>query len=199
MSGRSKKYQNEKINEEQTVIEETETTENNATDPVPEEESQTEDETDLSRLEEKISKLENEAFEYRDKLIRKAAEFENYKKRTSEEYIRLIGTANEELILKLLPVLDDIERFQKNYSDKTNVSDLNKGVDMIFEKLGYILKNQGLSEIEALNTAFDPELHDAMMTMEKEGVEPNYVVDQYEKGYKLNDKVIRHSKVIVSK
>ncbi|MDD3044142.1 MAG: nucleotide exchange factor GrpE [Candidatus Delongbacteria bacterium] len=199
MSGRSKKYQNEKINEEQTVIEETETTENNATDSVPEEESQTEDETDLSRLEEKISKLENEAFEYRDKLIRKAAEFENYKKRTSEEYIRLIGTANEELILKLLPVLDDIERFQKNYSDKTNVSDLNKGVDMIFEKLGYILKNQGLSEIEALNTAFDPELHDAMMTMEKEGVEPNYVVDQYEKGYKLNDKVIRHSKVIVSK
>ncbi|MDY0018074.1 MAG: nucleotide exchange factor GrpE [Candidatus Delongbacteria bacterium] len=199
MSGRSKKYQNEKINEGQTVIEETETTENNGTDSVPEEESQTEDETDLSRLEEKISKLENEAFEYRDKLIRKAAEFENYKKRTSEEYIRLIGTANEELILKLLPVLDDIERFQKNYSDKTNVSDLNKGVDMIFEKLGYILKNQGLSEIEALNTAFDPELHDAMMTMEKEGVEPNYVVDQYEKGYKLNDKVIRHSKVIVSK
>jgi len=199
MSGRSKKHQSKKTAEDQALDGETETTENNETYSKPEHESQTGDGSKLSQLEDKISKLENEAFEYRDKLIRKAAEFENYKKRTSEEYIRLIGTANEELIIKLLPVLDDIERFRKNYSENINASDLKKGIDMIFDKFRNILKNQGLAEIEVLNTPFDPELHDAMMTIEKEGIEPNSVVDQYEKGYKLNDKVIRHSKVIVSK
>jgi len=76
---------------------------------------------------------------------------------------------------------------------------LKKGIDMIFGKLNNILKNQGLTEIEVKDTPFDPELHDAMMTVEKEGIEPNFVVEEYEKGYKLNDKVIRHSKVIVSK
>ncbi len=196
MSGRSKKYQNEKISEDQSVFEETVTIENNETgsDTEPEQESDS-----AEPLEEKIAKLESEAFEYRDKLIRKAAEFENYKKRTSEEYIRLINSANEELIIKLLPVLDDIERFLKNYSENINAGDLKKGIDMIFGKLNNILKNQGLTEIEVKDTPFDPELHDAMMTVEKEGIEPNFVVEEYEKGYKLNDKVIRHSKVIVSK
>lgn len=196
MSGRSKKYQNEKISEDQSVFEETVTIENNETgsNTEPEQESDS-----AEPLEEKIAKLESEAFEYRDKLIRKAAEFENYKKRTSEEYIRLINSANEELIIKLLPVLDDIERFLKNYSENINAGDLKKGIDMIFGKLNNILKNQGLTEIEVKDTPFDPELHDAMMTVEKEGIEPNFVVEEYEKGYKLNDKVIRHSKVIVSK
>jgi len=120
MSGRSKKYQNEKISEDQSVFEETVTIENNETgsDTEPEQESDS-----AEPLEEKIAKLESEAFEYRDKLIRKAAEFENYKKRTSEEYIRLINSANEELIIKLLPVLDDIERFLKNYSENINAGD----------------------------------------------------------------------------
>ena len=164
MSGRSKKYQNEKISEDQSVLEETAENENNGTgsDTEPEQGSE-----GNGQLEEKIAKLESEAFEYRDKLIRKAAEFENYKKRTSEEYIRLINSANEELIIKLLPVLDDIERFLKNYSENTNAGDLKKGIDMIFGKFNNILKNQGLTEIEVMNTPFDPELHDAMMTVGK--------------------------------
>ncbi len=195
MSGRSKKYQDEKLSESEL----------NASEDILSEENESEEETksvsdtsSTSALEDKISSLEKEIFEYRDKLVRKAAEFENYRKRTSDEYIRLINTAGEDIILKLLPVIDDIERFQKNYSENINSSDLKKGVDLIFGKLDSILKNAGLTEIKAVNSPFDPDLHDALMMVENKEVEPNTVVDQHEKGYRLNDKVIRHSKVIVS-
>jgi len=190
MSGRSKKYQDEKISENELDQAEEALAEEN--------EAKEEMKPDSSANEDKISSLEKEIFEYRDKLVRKAAEFENYRKRTSEEYIRLINTAGEDIILKLLPVIDDIERFQKNYSENINSSDLKKGVDLIFEKLNSILKNAGLTEIEAVNSPFDPDFHDALMMVENKDVEPNTVVDQHEKGYRLNDKVIRHSKVIVS-
>ncbi|MFO7811016.1 MAG: nucleotide exchange factor GrpE [Candidatus Delongbacteria bacterium] len=150
---------------------------------------------DIQRQEE----LEKEILEYRDKLIRKAAEFENYKKRTSEEFIRLINSATEDIVFKLLPVLDDIDRFEKNYSDDSKAADLKKGVDMIFNKLRSILQNAGLNEINSIDQEFDPDFHDALLMTEKEGVEPNIVIDEHEKGYKLNDKVIRHAKVIVSK
>lgn len=195
MSGRSKKYSNEKVGQDSLadqVIDEQNGGEEVKADAESSEEVSEE-------LQKRITELENEVFEYRDRLVRKAAEFENYRKRTSEEYVRLINTASEDLIVKLLPVMDDIERFGKNFSENINPADLKKGVDLIFSKLDSILKSAGLDEIEALGTQFDPELHDAMMTVEKDGEEPNTVVDQYEKGYKLNDKVIRHSKVIVSK
>jgi len=199
MTGRSKKYQDEPIDEndlneteigdEDIEIEtETETGTEDLEKPDPE-----------SGLKEKIAQLEREAFEYRDKLVRKAAEFENYKKRTSEEFVRLIETANEDLILTLLPVLDDIERFRKNYNPETRTDDLKKGIEMIFDKLNSILKNFGLEEIDSLNKEFDPDFHDALMMMEKEGVGSNIVVDQHEKGFKLKNKVIRHAKVVVSK
>lgn len=146
-----------------------------------------------------LEKLKQDIFDYRDKLVRKAAEFENYKKRTSEEFVRLINTASEDIISKLLPVLDDIDRFDKNYNEKTNATDLKKGIDLIHEKLRKVLKNSGLEEIVSINLPFDPEIHDALMITEVEGVDPNIVIDEHEKGYSLNGKVIRHAKVIVSK
>ncbi|HAQ62128.1 TPA: nucleotide exchange factor GrpE [Candidatus Delongbacteria bacterium] len=187
MTGRSKKYQDEPIDENE--LDETAT-------------SEQEDDTgtgEYTELKEKIAKLEQEAFDYRDKLMRKAAEFENYKKRTSEEFVRLIETANEDLLTTLLPVLDDIERFRKNYNPEIRTEDLNKGIEMIFDKLNLILKNFGLEEIESINKEFNPDFHDALMMMEKEDVASNTVVDQHEKGYKLKNKVIRHAKVVVSK
>ncbi len=195
MSGRSKKYQDEKIEEPEIADNCTDTEECE----VKEEDITAGNSTEINALNEKVSSLEKEIFEYRDKLVRKVAEFDNYRKRTSEEFLRLVNTAGEDLIIRLLPVIDDIERFQKNYTEKTNAADLKKGVDLIFEKLNTVLKNAGLSEIEAVNTPFDPEIHDALLMVEKEGAESNTVVDQHEKGYRLNDKVIRHSKVIVAK
>ena len=190
MSGRSKKYDNEP--EEKTGDLSGQTTEETS-----EEKTVTEKEADEQEI--KIASLEQEIFDYRDKLVRKAAEFENYKKRTSEEFIRLIDSAGEEIITRLLPVLDDIDRFEKNYNDNISSRDLKKGVDMIFGKLRTVLGNQGLQEIEALEHEFDPDYHDALMMAEKEGCQPNMVIDQHEKGYRLKDKVIRHSKVVVSK
>ena len=189
MSGRSKKYENDPVEEtEKLSVEDQKEITDDAVN-----------ETDISDQQKIISSLEQEIFDYRDKLVRKAAEFENYKKRTSEEFVRLINSASEDIIIKLLPVLDDIERFEKNYSDDLSNKDLKKGVDMIFGKLRILLENQGLQEIEAVDQEFNPEYHDALMMAEKEGFEPNTVIDQHEKGYKLNDKVIRHSKVVVSK
>ncbi len=150
-------------------------------------------------ISEELEKLKQDIFDYRDKLVRKAAEFENYKKRTSEEFVRLINTASEEIILKLLPVLDDMDRFNKNYNDKMKAADLKKGIDLILEKFRTVLKNSGLEEIVSLNLPFDPDMHDALMATEVEGTEPNTVIDEHEKGYTLNGKVIRHAKVVVSK
>ena len=195
MTGRSKKYQNDTI--EETDLAEAENTE--LDNDIETETETSEKEGSEKLLNEKISKLEQEVMDYRDKLIRKAAEFENYRKRTSEEFVRLIDTANEDLLLTLLPVLDDLERFRKNYNQDMKSEDLKKGIDMIFEKFESALKNFGLAEIDAVNTEFNPDFHDALMMMEKEGTGSNIVIDQHQKGYKLKDKVIRHAKVVVSK
>jgi molecular chaperone GrpE len=195
MTGRSKKYQNDPIVE--TDLDETENTEQENDIQTETEAGENEDPEQL--LNDKISKLEQEVMDYRDKLIRKAAEFDNYRKRTSEEFVRLIDTANEDLLITLLPVLDDLERFKKNYNRDIKSEDLKKGIDMIFDKLESTLKNFGLAEIDAINSEFNPDFHDALMMMEKEGTESNIVIDQHQKGYKLKDKVIRHAKVVVSK
>lgn len=149
--------------------------------------------------ENKDSKLEKEIFEYRDKLVRKAAEFENYKKRTSEEFLRLIETATENLIIKLLPTIDDMYRLQDNYKPDMKSKDLKKGFDLIFEKYMEVLKNSGLEEIEVIGKEFNPELHEALLQVENPDVESEHIVDEHEKGYTLKNKVIRHSKVIVAK
>ncbi|NOR45506.1 MAG: nucleotide exchange factor GrpE [Candidatus Delongbacteria bacterium] len=166
---------------------------------VEEIEEEKQPDTEESVEKDSASKLEKEVFEYRDKLIRKAAEFENYKKRTSEEFLRLIETATENLIMKLLPIVDDMHRFQDNYKPEMKSEDLKKGIDLIFDKYMEILKNSGLEEIEVIGKEFNPELHEALLQVENPDVESDHIVDQHEKGYTLRNKVIRHSKVIVAK
>ena len=145
------------------------------------------------------NKCETELQNYREKFVRKIAEFENYKKRTSEEYIRLISSANETLILKLLPVMDDIERMGNNYKPEIKLEDFKKGTDMIFNKFKGIIDGLGLKEIEAVGNEFDPNFHEALMMVENEKVDSNKIIDQHEKGYIYNEKVLRHSKVLVAK
>ncbi len=145
------------------------------------------------------NKCETELQNYREKFVRKIAEFENYKKRTSEEYVRLISSANESLILKLLPVMDDIERMENNYKPEIKLEDFKKGTDMIFNKFKGIIDGLGLKEIEAVGNEFDPNFHEALMMVENDKVDSNKIIDQHEKGYIYNEKVIRHSKVLVAK
>ena len=163
-------------------------------------EQENSEETEEAPVEETTtSKIENYVFEYRDKLVRKAAEFENYKKRTSEEFLRLIETANENMITKLLPIIDDMNRFQTNYKSEMKSEDIKKGIDLIFDKFMTILKSSGLEEIEVIGKEFNPELHEALLQVEDPKVKSDHIVDQHEKGYTLRKKVIRHSKVIVAK
>jgi len=164
-----------------------------------------ENEVDSTIIEEKeaeeiseIEMLKNEVAEWKDKFLRKMAEFENYKKRVREEQIQLINYSNEKLIRDLLAIVDDFERTLNFSKEDLNNNPVLKGVEMVYSKLMKVLSNYGLKKIEALNQPFDFNYHEALLQVPKEGVEPLTVVEEIQKGYMLHDRVLRHSKVIVS-
>jgi molecular chaperone GrpE len=146
----------------------------------------------------KIGQLENEIADLKDKLLRKAAEFENYKRRTENDQLNLLKYSAESFIVKLLPVVDDFERSIDHMDSAKDVESIKQGVTLIYNKLRKILSEQGVEKIEAVGKPFDVEYHEAMLQRKAEDVEPHTVLDEIEKGYMYKDKVIRHSKVIVS-
>jgi molecular chaperone GrpE len=146
----------------------------------------------------KIGQLENEISDLKDKLLRKAAEFENYKRRTENDQLNLLKYSAESFIIKLLPVVDDFERSIDHMDSAKDVESIKQGVSLIYNKLMKILSEQGVEKIEAVGKPFDVEYHEAMLQRKAENVEPHTVLDEIEKGYMYKDKVIRHSKVIVS-
>ena len=133
-----------------------------------------------------------------DKFLRLFAEFENYKKRTSKERMDLFKTANQEVIVAMLPVVDDFERAMKELS-KDKSSDLFKGVSLIQNKFWGILKSKGLEEVPAnAGDVFDSEMHDAITQIPAaEKKMKGKLIDVIEKGFQLGDKIIRHPKVVV--
>jgi molecular chaperone GrpE len=146
----------------------------------------------------RISELEKQADYYKDQLLRKAAEFENYKRRTDNEVSNLYRYANEGLILELLPVLDDFERIKKSWDEKHDIDSLKKGIDIVYDKFKKVLEKQGVKEIDALGKIFDVNLHEAIMQMPAGDIATDTVTNVIENGYWLKDKVLRHAKVIVS-
>jgi len=161
--------------------------------------------SEVDLLSAKIVELETTLNLYKDQLLRKAAEFENYKKRSESDYATLIRYANEDLIGKILPVLDDFERSLKAakkseesgvQGDRNNV--FGQALELIYNKLLKILETQGLKHFEVVGQPFDPQLHDALMQMPKSGVPPHTVIEEVEKGYMVGEKVLRHARVIVS-
>jgi molecular chaperone GrpE len=155
--------------------------------------------TGIDMISSKVVELENSINQYKDQLLRKAAEFENYKKRVENDSSNIIRFANEDLIEKLLPVLDDFERSFEALKDARSESEsFIKGVEMIYNKLKRVLDLQGIKPLEAVGKPFDPELHDALLQMPSADHPPHTVMQEVEKGYILNDRVIRHAKVIVS-
>jgi len=147
----------------------------------------------------KISELEKQVQYFKDQYLRKAADFENYKKRTETEVSGVYRYANENLMYELLPVLDDFERIKKVWDEKHDIETLKKGIEIIFDKFKSVLKKQGLKEIESIGKPFDVNQHEAIMQLESKDVDPNIVTEVAEKGYFLKDKILRHAKVIVSK
>ena len=143
--------------------------------------------------------VRDELANVKDQLLRKAAEFDNYRRRTEQEFSSLINNANSDLITDLLPVLDDLERSLGSKDKVTDVESFAQGVELIYQKFLKILESRGLKPIEAVGKEFDTEEHEALMAVENDGHKSNHVVQEHLKGYKLNDKVLRHSQVVVSK
>ena len=139
-----------------------------------------------------------ETVELKDQLLRKIAEFDNFRKRSLNEKLDLISQANADFVTSLLPVLDDFDRLNQ-VNEESNVESLRQGFDMIAKKFLKILENQGLARMEAVGQPFDPEKHDALMQVEAKNVKPEAVVEEHQKGYEFNGRVVRHAKVIVSK
>lgn len=155
-----------------------------------------------SSSEDEIQRLKLQLDEYKDLFLRKAAEFENFKKRKQQEYASLIITASEALIIELLPVLDDLDRLLENAAAKdhhsNNSESLQRGALLIRDKIMDLLQGRGLKAIESVGTPFDPDLHEALMQEQNSGREPGIVLKEFTRGYRLGDKVIRHAQVVVS-
>ncbi|MBI4810537.1 MAG: nucleotide exchange factor GrpE [Ignavibacteriales bacterium] len=167
----------------------------------PEAQSQLSDLSEVDLLNAKLADLEKNLNQYKDQLLRKVADFENYKKRIENDYVNLVKFANEELLEKLLPVLDDFERSLKVKKSEDSTVDnesIIKGVELIFSKFKRILELQGVKSMEVIGQPFDPHLHDALLQIQTEEYPPHTVIQEVEKGYMLHDKVLRHAKVIVS-
>lgn len=143
-------------------------------------------------------KLQQENAALNDKYLRLFAEFDNYKRRTQKERIELLQTAGKDVIISLLPVLDDFDRANKAMETATDVNSVKEGVNLVHSKLKGILAQKGLKEIESIHTAFDTDNHEAITKIPAPNEEmKGKVIDELEKGYTLNDKVIRFAKVVV--
>ncbi|MCI0473219.1 MAG: nucleotide exchange factor GrpE [Ignavibacteria bacterium] len=145
-------------------------------------------------------KLKTEVQKYKDTLLRKMAEFENYKKRTDSEISNYLKYASEHLLKSLLPVYDDLNRSIESIEkgETKDFETLKQGMQSVTDKFKNILAGEGLSEVEVLGKEFDVHTSEAILQVPKTDVPPHTVVEVVEKGYKLKDKVIRYAKVIVS-
>ncbi len=150
--------------------------------------------------EDELSKLKKDNSELKDKFLRLAAEFDNYKKRTLKEKIEMMKTAATDTVSALLPVLDDFDRAKKNADDENSAENFSEGVSLVYQKLYNVLKQKGLEPMDTNGQPFDPEYHEAITEIPAPTNElKGKVVDTVEKGYLLNEKIIRHAKVVVGK
>ncbi|TFH64277.1 MAG: nucleotide exchange factor GrpE [Candidatus Zixiibacteriota bacterium] len=149
--------------------------------------------------EQQIAVLTGQLDKARDEYLRLAAEFDNYKKRTTRDYVNLVKTANEGLIVELLELLDNFERAFKSREENHDAEAYHKGVSMLYDKLIDVLSREGLRRFDAVGQIFDPRLHEAVMQVEDDGAEPDTIATELQAGYMLNDKVIRHARVGVVK
>ena len=146
----------------------------------------------------KESEAEEMLMELQDKYLRLSAEFDNYRKRTLKEKADLTKYASEEVLVGLLPILDDFERAMDSMNKTGDLQSLKDGISLIYNKFSEFLKQKGIQEIESLHQDFDTDCHDAVTKIQApEKKLKGKVVDVIEKGYLLNGKVVRYSKVVV--
>ncbi|WP_314183991.1 nucleotide exchange factor GrpE [Alloprevotella tannerae] len=149
-------------------------------------------------VEEQLQKAQEEIQHLKDNQLRQLAEFDNYRKRTLKEKAELILNGGEKVMTAFLPILDDLARAQENIEKNQDYNTLKEGVDLIVKKLYKVLGEQGLSVIEAEGQPFDTDYFEAVALVPVEDdAQKGKIIDCVQTGYKLNDKVIRHAKVVV--
>ena len=177
--------ENKEINEQATA-------QNAATEP-----QEAEKDTELTGAE-KLDKANDEIAQLKDKYLRQVAEFDNYRKRTLKEKTELILNGGQKVLEALLPILDDLDRAAENINKSNDVATLKEGVDLIINKLNKTLSAQGLQRMDTIGKAFDTDFHEAVALIPAQNDEQkNHIIDCVQPGYLLNDKVIRHAKVVV--
>jgi len=145
-----------------------------------------------------IEKLKQELADMKDKHIRLQAEFDNFRKRTLKEKMELAKSGGESVLMNIIPVIDDLERAMEAFSEAEEENPLKQGVTLIYNKFREFLKQNGIKEIEAKEKNFDTDLHEAITKIPAPTEElKGKVVDVVQKGYLLNEKVIRFAKVVI--
>jgi molecular chaperone GrpE len=161
----------------------------------------------VETLNKKVIELEASLAQMKDQLLRKAAEFENYKRRVENDYANTVRFSNEELVTSLLPVLDDFHRSLKmkeklgspsGSRPQDSSADFFRGMELIYTKLLKTLQDEGIEQFDSVGKPFDPSYHDALLQIPKKDLPPHTVIEEVERGYTFHDKVIRHAKVVVS-
>ena len=143
--------------------------------------------------------LKEQIAQLNDKYLRQAAEFDNFRRSTAKERVELIQTAGKDVITDLLEVLDDSDRAQEQLAKTDDITQLREGVQLVFNKFRNALTAKGLKPMEAVGKEFNPDLHDAVTEIDAGEDMKGKVVAEVQKGYYLNDKIIRHAKVVVGR
>ena len=162
-------------------------------------ESQEAEKSTEETSEDKIKKLEAELQEWKNSYTRKLAEFQNFTKRKENEVAEMRKYASEEIVVKLLDNIDNLERAVDASKESQNFDSLVEGVNMILNNLKHLLTEEGVEEIEAAGKEYNPYEHKAMITENKEELDDNVVVQVFQKGYKMKGKVVRPAMVTVNK
>ena len=182
---------------EQPSGEQTETTSENKQEPNKKEDEQ--ELTGEAKLQKELETATKTIEEQKDKYLRLSAEFDNYRKRTMKEKAELIKNGGEKTISAILPILDDMERALQNAAKTEDLDTIRQGIELISQKFHKVLEQEGLQKMEPIGEAFDTDYHEAVALVPAPNEEQKgKVLDCVQTGYKLNDKVIRHAKVVVA-
>ncbi len=163
------------------------------------EEERHEKEKEIEELKKKLEEKEKEIKEHHDRLLRLAADFENYKKRAAKDKEEWTKFSNEDLIKAILPFIDNLERAVNHAEKVSDAGVLIEGVRLTLQQLLQTLSKFGLSTFQSVGKPFDPTVHEAMLVVETDKHEPNQVVEEFQRGYFLNDRLLRPATVSVSK
>jgi len=170
-----------------------------AEDQVTEKTDQSENPPQTDEKEATIKILEGQLQTQKDQLLRTFAEFENYKRRNEQEKTNLIKFGGESIIKDLLTIVDDFERSLSAAEKTSDPEAIKEGIKLVHINLQKMLEMRGVKSVESAGKKFNVDEHEALMHLEKEGVEPDTIVEEVQKGYSYNGKVIRHAKVLVAK